>query len=289
MVLPTNSLGRSSLSIRVPNHTSLIGKRFYNQGMIYDKAANSLGFSFTNAGSGLVGKPCGNSASRTAGGTLRFALPRVNFFGFPGLSIAGNYTGTKRKICCTSNGPQACYYSGRGTITGQVGQFSIPVTALGKVVDDINAKVCTLLKASSSGTITCSSLMGISVNGIKVNAGVNLLRNDCNRTNSYSSRGSIQFPGGVFGGVDTTASVKLPIIGKFGWKFKLGVTATPAGSWVVSANRAWMTIKITSVSVTGTTTIPVLNKKVNFNFKINTPSLTFTTPAVRMPTITIGC
>lgn len=288
VVVPTNSAGQSFVQLRVPNKPSLVGTRFYNQAMVYDPAANKLRLSFTNGAAAQVGKPCTPINGSARGATLRFTLPRVNFFGFPGLTISGGYTGKESRTCCSLTGPQASYYYGKGTLSGQVGQFSIPITALGKALDDINAKICSTLDSATAGQVKCSTLMGISVNGIKVNADLNVLRNDCKNINGYTSKGTVAFPGGIFTGVDTSASINIPIFGKRSWKFKLGATAVPHGTWSISNNGATMTIKITSVTVTGSTTIPYYNKKVSFNKKINTPSLTFTTPVVKLPKITFG-
>ena len=287
-VTRSDASGRGTIVLSVPSSQSLIGLRFFNQAMVHDPAANAFGWSFSNGGEGTVGIPCVPSARTSAGARLAFGLPRVDFFGFPGVSIAGNYTGTKQRICCRATGRPVCSYSGAGNVLGKVGQFSIPVTSLGKVIDDINAKICSTLNSASAGAVTCSSLMGISVNGIEVKGNVRLLRDDCRRISQYSSTGSVKFPGGVFGGVDVSAEIKLLLASKK-FSFKLGLTAVPEGSWKISNNRASMTLKIKSVRATGTVTLPLVNKPVGIDVSVATPTLTVTTPAVTLPRITIGC
>ena len=50
------STGSGSLSVNVPNNTSLIKKSFYNQGVVLDSGANKLGVALTRGGKGTVGK-----------------------------------------------------------------------------------------------------------------------------------------------------------------------------------------------------------------------------------------
>ncbi len=49
------SSGASSVTVGVPNLTSLIGVQFYNQYFVIDPPANSLGLVFTNGGAGKIG------------------------------------------------------------------------------------------------------------------------------------------------------------------------------------------------------------------------------------------
>jgi hypothetical protein len=289
LATPVTTRGDGNLSLRLPNTPALVGVRFFNQAMTYDKAANSLGFTFSNGGVGLIGKPCISGPSRTTGSSIHFALPRVNFFGFPGLSISGSYRGKQLLRCCSENGPQACRFDGAGFISGNVGQFSIPITTVGKVLDDVNAKICSTLDAVSVGSISCSTLLGISVGGIALNGSLKVLRDDCLRIARYTSLGKVTFPGGIFGGADVSATMKVPFVGNRKFTFKLGLTGTPDASWRIVNNRAQLQGRITSVRLTGNVTLPFFNQVVKLNLLVPTPALTFTTPWIPLPSIPIRC
>ncbi|MCA8972570.1 MAG: hypothetical protein KDC95_22475, partial [Planctomycetes bacterium] len=53
--VPTNATGSGSLTLPVPNSTGLIGIKFYNQYIVLDAPANTLGLTFTNGGAGKIG------------------------------------------------------------------------------------------------------------------------------------------------------------------------------------------------------------------------------------------
>nr|HMQ22819.1 hypothetical protein [Planctomycetota bacterium] len=54
-VVATNGSGAGALTIGVPNNTTLIGVKFYNQYMVLDAGANTLGLAFSNGGAGKIG------------------------------------------------------------------------------------------------------------------------------------------------------------------------------------------------------------------------------------------
>lgn len=53
--ISTGSTGSGGLSIGIPNNPNLVGMRFYNQWLVLDRAANSLGVVMTNGGTGRIG------------------------------------------------------------------------------------------------------------------------------------------------------------------------------------------------------------------------------------------
>ena len=53
----TNASGSASISITIPNSATLVGKKFYNQYLIYDPSINRVGWVASNAGEGMVGNP----------------------------------------------------------------------------------------------------------------------------------------------------------------------------------------------------------------------------------------
>ncbi|MCB9881719.1 MAG: S8/S53 family peptidase [Planctomycetes bacterium] len=53
--VPTSAAGSGSLTLGVPNNTALIGVKFYNQYMVLDAGANTLGLVFSNGGAGKIG------------------------------------------------------------------------------------------------------------------------------------------------------------------------------------------------------------------------------------------
>lgn len=57
VVVPTavGAQGSAQVKFGVPNNKSLLGVNFHNQFMVLDKAANNMGFSFSNGGTGLIG------------------------------------------------------------------------------------------------------------------------------------------------------------------------------------------------------------------------------------------
>jgi len=55
LVTTTDSIGSGSVKITVPNLKALSGVTFHNQFFVLDKAANGLGLSFTNGGTGKIG------------------------------------------------------------------------------------------------------------------------------------------------------------------------------------------------------------------------------------------
>ncbi len=54
-VVATDASGNGSIPIALPNNPSLVGIQFYNQFMVVDAAANTLGLAFSNGGAGKVG------------------------------------------------------------------------------------------------------------------------------------------------------------------------------------------------------------------------------------------
>ncbi|MCA8973019.1 MAG: hypothetical protein KDC95_24765, partial [Planctomycetes bacterium] len=54
-VVSTSAAGSGSLTLGVPNNTALIGVKFYNQYMVLDAGANTLGLVFSNGGAGKIG------------------------------------------------------------------------------------------------------------------------------------------------------------------------------------------------------------------------------------------
>lgn len=54
--MTTNGTGSAKLTINVPNNNALVDVVFYNQMYVFDAQANPLGLSWTNGGTGKVGK-----------------------------------------------------------------------------------------------------------------------------------------------------------------------------------------------------------------------------------------
>ena len=50
-----NSGGTAAWSVFIPNVPTLVGQAFYNQALVLDPAANSLGATVSNAGEGKIG------------------------------------------------------------------------------------------------------------------------------------------------------------------------------------------------------------------------------------------
>ncbi len=48
-------LGTAIWSFEIPNHGSLVGTPFYNQGFVLDVGANPAGFIVSNGGEGVIG------------------------------------------------------------------------------------------------------------------------------------------------------------------------------------------------------------------------------------------
>ncbi|MCA8969234.1 MAG: S8 family serine peptidase, partial [Planctomycetes bacterium] len=51
----TGASGSGTIPFGLPNNTSLIGTKFYNQYMVFDSGANTLGLTLSNGGAGMVG------------------------------------------------------------------------------------------------------------------------------------------------------------------------------------------------------------------------------------------
>ncbi len=51
-----NTGGKATVTLPIPNSPVLLGAPFYNQGLVFDRAANPGGFTTTNGGEGQIGK-----------------------------------------------------------------------------------------------------------------------------------------------------------------------------------------------------------------------------------------
>ena len=56
MTAPVDAQGKAQVKLGLPNDPKLLGIRFHNQFLVLDKAANPFGFSFSNGGTGVIGR-----------------------------------------------------------------------------------------------------------------------------------------------------------------------------------------------------------------------------------------
>ena len=55
LAVPTGANGAASLPLSIPNDARLIGAQFFNQFIVIDSGANSLGMAFSNGGEAKIG------------------------------------------------------------------------------------------------------------------------------------------------------------------------------------------------------------------------------------------